>query len=429
MPAVQSASCRFCIAVFLVMTIPLETDCFEYIELSQKSFAAVTSTVESATARTKQHLPGLNIFGGEFANIHDFFVIGRELGRGKYGIVRICQERVTGELYACKSLKKSLCVTRRDQDGLRNEVVAMELLKCHPDTANVHAILEDQEVISAHPDQPQLSHVANSIVPLIFCHSNRERSRQLPGIFTTEIQTLKSSSLPLLTLHPLFPIQECHILMGLCDGGDLFDRIRERRRYPEADAAVVVLSLVSVVAACQRMGLIHRDLKPENVLLQHRDCHTSVTVVDFGFAEFVKPGEGQAQLHSPCIPASYLFVCGITCDANSSHSCHLSHLSRLSHLSYLSSSFPFILPTSYSLLFTSSPVSIPLSSPLRSPLIASPPPHPHPRRAGGHPSGHPLLRRPRGPPGSHGSRERHVECGRHSLLHALWAAALLARNG
>ena len=158
------------------MTILPDIDCFEYLELSQKGFAAVTSPVESATARDKQHMPGLNIFGGEFANIHDFFVIGRELGRGKYGIVRLCEERITGELYACKSLKKSLCVTRKDQDGLRNEVVAMELLKCHPDTANIHAILEDQEVISAHPGQPQFSHVVNSIVPLISCHSNQERS-------------------------------------------------------------------------------------------------------------------------------------------------------------------------------------------------------------------------------------------------------------
>lgn len=95
--------------------------------------------------------------------------------------------------------------------------------------------------------------------------------------------------------------------MELCDGGDLFDRIRERRQYPEADAAAVVLSLVSVVAACQRMGLIHRDLKPENVLLQHKDCHTSVTVVDFGLAEFVKPGEGggQSRRDSMCCIACF----------------------------------------------------------------------------------------------------------------------------
>ena len=136
------------------MNILLETDCFECLDISQKGSAEVVPTTELATTRDKQHEPGLNIFGGEFANIHDFFDIGRELGRGKYGIVRLCEDRITGELYACKSLKKSRCVTRKDQDGLRNEVVAMELLKCHPDTVKIHAILEDQEVISAHPGQP-----------------------------------------------------------------------------------------------------------------------------------------------------------------------------------------------------------------------------------------------------------------------------------
>lgn len=82
--------------------------------------------------------------------------------------------------------------------------------------------------------------------------------------------------------------------MELAQGGELFERIHDRGRYPEADAAKVTLSLVSVLAHCQRFGVVHRDLKPENILLQHADCHTSIKVVDFGLAEFVEPGRASS---------------------------------------------------------------------------------------------------------------------------------------
>ena len=96
---------------------------------------------------------------------------------------------------------------------------------------------------------------------------------------------------PLSPPRPFFSSQRIHLIMELCEGGELFERISKRRRYPEPEAAAVCRTLVSVVAHCQNHGIMHRDLKPENILLVSHASHTHVKVVDYGLAAFVKPGE------------------------------------------------------------------------------------------------------------------------------------------
>ena len=92
-------------------------------------------------------------------------------------------------------------------------------------------------------------------------------------------------------LPPPTALQRVHLIMELCEGGELFERISARRHYPEAEAAAVCRTLVSVVQHCQAHGVMHRDLKPENVLLLSKESNTDVKVVDYGLATFVKPGE------------------------------------------------------------------------------------------------------------------------------------------
>lgn len=91
---------------------------------------------------------------------------------------------------------------------------------------------------------------------------------------------------------PLSPFQQrVHLIMELCEGGELFERISKRKTYPEAEAAEVCHTLVSAVAHFQAHGLMHRDLKPENVLLVSPTSNTKVKVADYGLAAFVRPGE------------------------------------------------------------------------------------------------------------------------------------------
>lgn len=49
-----------------------------------------------------------------------------------------------------------------------------------------------------------------------------------------------------------------HLVMELCAGGELFDRIVAKGSYSEKDAAAMCRTIVKVVAHCHRMGIIHR---------------------------------------------------------------------------------------------------------------------------------------------------------------------------
>ncbi|KAK4401306.1 Calcium-dependent protein kinase [Sesamum angolense] len=82
-----------------------------------------------------------------------------------------------------------------------------------------------------------------------------------------------------------------HIVMELCGGGELFDRIIQRGHYSERKAAQLTKIIVGVVEACHSLGVMHRDLKPENFLLVNKDDDFSLKAIDFGLSVFFKPGQ------------------------------------------------------------------------------------------------------------------------------------------
>ncbi|KAK9279195.1 hypothetical protein L1049_012873 [Liquidambar formosana] len=83
-----------------------------------------------------------------------------------------------------------------------------------------------------------------------------------------------------------------YIIMELCEGGELLDRILSRGgRYSEEDAKVIVVQILSVVAFCHLQGVVHRDLKPENFLFTSRDEDADMKLIDFGLSDFIRPEE------------------------------------------------------------------------------------------------------------------------------------------
>ncbi|CAK9322522.1 unnamed protein product, partial [Citrullus colocynthis] len=55
-----------------------------------------------------------------------------------------------------------------------------------------------------------------------------------------------------------------YVVMELCEGGELLDRILSRGgKYSEEDAKIIMVQILSVVAYCHLQGVVHRDLKPE----------------------------------------------------------------------------------------------------------------------------------------------------------------------
>ncbi|KAJ6419748.1 hypothetical protein OIU84_029792 [Salix udensis] len=84
-----------------------------------------------------------------------------------------------------------------------------------------------------------------------------------------------------------------YIVMELCEGGELLDRILAKKdsRYTEKDAAVVVRQMLKVAAECHLHGLVHRDMKPENFLFKSTKEDSPLKATDFGLSDFIKPGE------------------------------------------------------------------------------------------------------------------------------------------
>ncbi|XP_033846930.2 hormonally up-regulated neu tumor-associated kinase homolog [Periophthalmus magnuspinnatus] len=77
-----------------------------------------------------------------------------------------------------------------------------------------------------------------------------------------------------------------YMTMELCAGGDLMDRICERKRLEEREVRRYTRQILSAVDHLHRHGIVHRDLKIENFLL---DEHNNIKIVDFGLSNTLKP--------------------------------------------------------------------------------------------------------------------------------------------
>ncbi|KAL6497951.1 Calcium-dependent protein kinase 5 [Orobanche hederae] len=169
------------------------------------------------------------VLGHKTANIRDLYVLGHKLGQGQFGTTYLCTEISTGIEYACKSISKRKLISKEDVDDVRREIQIMHHLAGHKNIVTIKGAFED----------------------------------------------------------PLY----VHIVMELCAGGELFDRIIHRGHYSEQKAAELTKIIVGVVEACHSLGVMHRDLKPENFLLVNRDDDFSLKAIDFGLSVFFKPGQ------------------------------------------------------------------------------------------------------------------------------------------
>ncbi|GJM88930.1 hypothetical protein PR202_ga05512 [Eleusine coracana subsp. coracana] len=75
-----------------------------------------------------------------------------------------------------------------------------------------------------------------------------------------------------------------HLILELCSGGELFDRIVGRDRYSEFDAACVIRQIARGLEALHKANIIHRDLKPENCLFSDKNDDSTLKIMDFGLS-------------------------------------------------------------------------------------------------------------------------------------------------
>jgi len=83
------------------------------------------------------------------------------------------------------------------------------------------------------------------------------------------------------------------LILELCTGGELFNKIVEKGSFCEKDASRVVRQIVKAVEFLHSIGIVHRDIKPENILFADKDSDT-IKLADFGLAKQLEPHSAQS---------------------------------------------------------------------------------------------------------------------------------------
>lgn len=93
-------------------------------------------------------------------------------------------------------------------------------------------------------------------------------------------------------VHEVFETEdEILLLLELARGGELLEKIIEKKRYTEAETKLVLHSLIEAASFLHSRNVVHRDIKPENILLASQNDHTEVLISDFGLAKVLDNGE------------------------------------------------------------------------------------------------------------------------------------------
>lgn len=85
-----------------------------------------------------------------------------------------------------------------------------------------------------------------------------------------------------------------YLILELCTGGELFDRIVADGKFTEQAAASCIQQMLRAINYMHQNYIMHRDLKPENWLLASAEVKTEkmdLKLIDFGLSKRFASGE------------------------------------------------------------------------------------------------------------------------------------------
>ncbi|XP_078035880.1 ribosomal protein S6 kinase 2 beta isoform X2 [Augochlora pura] len=99
--------------------------------------------------------------------------------------------------------------------------------------------------------------------------------------------------------------KRAYLVLELLRGGELFDRLLQRRNLTEREAAEVMYTITNVIQYLHGNGVVHRDLKPSNILYSKPGADPgTLCLCDLGFAKQLRAENGL--LMTPCYTANFV---------------------------------------------------------------------------------------------------------------------------
>lgn len=134
------------------------------------------------------------------------YVLGKSIGEGTFGKVKVGTHRPTGQKVAIKVLKKSRILDNADVERVSREIHILKTVQ-HPHIIQLYEIIETPKTL--------------------------------------------------------------YLIMEYVSGGELFDYIVQNQRVDELQACKFFQQIISGVEYFSQLRIVHRDLKPENMLLDY----------------------------------------------------------------------------------------------------------------------------------------------------------------
>ncbi|KAG5238544.1 calcium-dependent protein [Salix suchowensis] len=112
------------------------------------------------------------VLGRPMEDVKSIYTIGKELGRGQFGITHLCTNKVTGEQFACKTIAKRKLANKEDVEDVRREVQIMHHLTGQPNILCAGGELFDRIIAKGHYTERAAASLLRTIVQIVHtCHS------------------------------------------------------------------------------------------------------------------------------------------------------------------------------------------------------------------------------------------------------------------
>lgn len=159
--------------------------------------------------------------------VMDMYMVGKVVGVGSYGKVRVAWHRLTESKVAIKTYDKSKLKDPAHWKRVHSEIKIMEQIS-HPWIARMYEAVETPK--------------------------------------------------------------RMHLIMEVMDGGNLCSHVKAKRRLGEEESKKIFFQILQAMEYLHSLGVSHRDVKLENVLFvdnKERD----IKLIDFGFSTLCQPGK------------------------------------------------------------------------------------------------------------------------------------------